>query len=246
MKHLLTCTAIGLFMGLTPAMAETNMPADESQTPPAMQQPAMPSETMPPEAVPANPDVPGTPIPDQSSEMSPQSAPSDGHATPPMKATEAPKSISPDHAIPAQDAAEAPTVTPHNQTAATTEGTQFLVRQAPTDWLASNLIGKTVLNAKNESIGDINDLVTDENGKVVAVLVGVGGFLGLGEKDVAVPFDSLKFARDDDRNVKVMANLTSEMLASAPDYERLSEQELTVGELTDADMAKEKNERDTY
>lgn len=241
MKHLLTCTAIGLFMGLTPALAETNMPADESQTPPAMQQPAMPSETMPPEAVPADPNVPGTPIPDQSSEMSP----SNGDATPPMKASEAPKSIAPDHAIP-QDAAEAPTLAPHNQTAATTEGKQFLVRQEPTDWLASNLIGKTVLNAKNESIGDINDLVTDENGKVVAVLVGVGGFLGLGEKDVAVPFDSLKFARDDDRNVKVMANMTSEMLASAPAYERLSEQELTVGELNDADTTKEKSEHETY
>lgn len=244
MKHLLTCTAVGLFVGLTPALAQTDMPADESQAPAVMEQPAMPSDTMPPEAVPSDPGEPGTAIPDKSSEMSPQAAPTDG--TPPMKASEAPQSISPEHAIPSHDAAAAPDATPHGMAAADTDGTQFLVRQAPDDWLASNLIGKAVLNANNESIGEINDLVTDENGKVVAVLVGVGGFLGLGEKDVAVRFDSLDFSRDENRNVKVMANMTSEMLASAPDFQRLSEQELTLGDLTDEDTVKEKTDRGTY
>ncbi len=244
MKHLLTCTAIGLFMGLTPAMtqtalAETDMPAGESQNAPALQQPAMPAE-----AAPTDLDEPGTAIPDQSSRMAPDAAPSDGG--PAMKSSEAPQSISPEHAIPPLDAAEAPDAAPHGTTAASMDGNQFLLRQEPTDWLASNLIGKAVVNAKNELIGDINDLVTDENGKVVAVLVGVGGFLGLGEKDVAVQFDSLKFSRDDDRTVKVMANLTSEMLASAPDYKRLSEQELTVGEATGDETVKEKSEHDTY
>ena len=42
-----------------------------------------------------------------------------------------------------------------------------------------------------KSIGDINDLVADESGKVVAVLVGTGGFLGLGEKDVALGYEDL-------------------------------------------------------
>ena len=58
--------------------------------------------------------------------------------------------------------------------------------------LASNLIGQTVVNSQDESIGDINDLVTDESGKVIAVLVGTGGFLGLGEKDVALGYQDLK------------------------------------------------------
>ena len=209
MKHLLTCTAIGLFMGLTPAMtqtalAETAMPAGERQNAPAPQQPTMPSE-----AAPTDLDEPGTAIPDQSSQMAPDAA-------------------------------------PHNTSAANMDGNQFLMRQEPTDWLASNLIGKAVVNANNELTGDINDLVTDENGKVVTVLVGVGGFLGLGEKDVAVQFDSLKFSRDDNRSVKVMANLTSEMLASAPDYKRLSEQELTVGAATGDETVNEKSEHDTY
>jgi hypothetical protein len=62
------------------------------------------------------------------------------------------------------------------------------------------------------------------------VLVGSGGFLGLGEKDVALDFKDLRFARDEDGNIKVIANVTKEMLASAPDYQTLAEQKVTVGE----------------
>jgi sporulation protein YlmC with PRC-barrel domain len=60
--------------------------------------------------------------------------------------------------------------------------------------LASELIGTKVISANNESIGDINDVIVDRNGQAVAAIVGVGGFLGIGEKDVAVPFKSLEFA----------------------------------------------------
>ena len=51
-----------------------------------------------------------------------------------------------------------------------------------------------VISANNESIGDINDVIVDRNGQAIAAVVGVGGFLGIGEKDVAVPFKSLEFA----------------------------------------------------
>ncbi|WP_210497155.1 PRC-barrel domain-containing protein [Microvirga antarctica] len=60
--------------------------------------------------------------------------------------------------------------------------------------LASELIGTKVISANNESVGDINDVVLDRNGQTVAAIVGVGGFLGIGEKDVAVPFAALEFA----------------------------------------------------
>jgi sporulation protein YlmC with PRC-barrel domain len=60
--------------------------------------------------------------------------------------------------------------------------------------MASDLIGTRVVSANNESIGDINDVIVDRNGQVMAAVVGVGGFLGIGEKDVAVPFNSLEFA----------------------------------------------------
>jgi hypothetical protein len=44
----------------------------------------------------------------------------------------------------------------------------------------------------DENIGDINDILVDRRGAVVAVIVGVGGFLGIGEKDVAIPFQALE------------------------------------------------------
>jgi hypothetical protein len=64
------------------------------------------------------------------------------------------------------------------------------------DWRASKLVGLTVFNDKNESIGSINDLITDRNGTIQAAIIGVGGFLGVGEHLVAVNFDQLKFSNE--------------------------------------------------
>lgn len=65
--------------------------------------------------------------------------------------------------------------------------TQAITRQAPSQWLGSQLIGLEVVGANNEEIGDVNDILVDKSGKVDALVVGVGGFLGIGEKDVALP-----------------------------------------------------------
>ncbi|MEZ5828604.1 MAG: PRC-barrel domain-containing protein [Hyphomicrobiales bacterium] len=225
MKKLLTGTAIGLLMGLTPALAETDMPADQSQNPPAMQDqavPQLPEST--PEMAPSDPSGtsdPAAPIPGQSSEMSPQTSPS--HGDPMPSVSEAPKDI-----LPNEDA---------KSDSASLDQPRFLTQQESDELLASNLIGQPVYNAKNEAIGDINDLVTDKDGKISAVLIGAGGFLGLGEKDVAVSYDDLKFVRDEDNNVKIISDMTSETLASAPDYERLSEQAVTVGEMSNPDAS---------
>jgi sporulation protein YlmC with PRC-barrel domain len=62
------------------------------------------------------------------------------------------------------------------------------------NWRASKIVGLNVYNANNESLGSINDLLTDQNGNIKAVIVGVGGFLGVGEHLVAVPFDKIKFS----------------------------------------------------
>lgn len=71
---------------------------------------------------------------------------------------------------------------------------QFMTQIQPNQIMASKLIGTKVVSANNESIGDINDVIVDRNGQAVAAVVGVGGFLGIGEKDVAIPFNSLEFA----------------------------------------------------
>lgn len=61
------------------------------------------------------------------------------------------------------------------------------------NWRASKLVGLNVYNEANESLGSINDLLTDRNGNIKAVVIGVGGFLGVGERLIAVPFDRVKF-----------------------------------------------------
>ncbi len=64
------------------------------------------------------------------------------------------------------------------------------------DWRASKIVGLSVYNDNNESVGSINDLLTDRNGNIKAVVLGVGGFLGVGEHLVAVPFDKIKFVNE--------------------------------------------------
>jgi len=64
------------------------------------------------------------------------------------------------------------------------------------NWRTSKLVGLNVYNDNNESIGSINDLLTDKSGAIKAVVIGVGGFLGIGEHLVAVPLDKVKFVDD--------------------------------------------------
>ncbi len=64
------------------------------------------------------------------------------------------------------------------------------------DWRASKVVGLSVYNDNNESIGSINDLLTDKSGNIKAVVIGVGGFLGMGSQLVAVPFDKIKFVNE--------------------------------------------------
>lgn len=70
------------------------------------------------------------------------------------------------------------------------------VASAKGNWRTSKLVGLNVYNDSNESIGSINDLLTDKSGDIKAVVIGVGGFLGIGEHLVAVPLDKVKFVDD--------------------------------------------------
>ena len=64
------------------------------------------------------------------------------------------------------------------------------------NWRSSKLVGLSVYNESNESLGSINDLLMDKSGNVKAVVIGVGGFLGVGEHLVAVPLDKVKFVNE--------------------------------------------------
>ncbi|MFH1346019.1 MAG: PRC-barrel domain-containing protein [Pseudomonadota bacterium] len=61
------------------------------------------------------------------------------------------------------------------------------------NWRASKLMGLDVYNEANEKLGDVNELILDKDGKINAVVIGVGGFLGMGEHDIAVSMDKLRF-----------------------------------------------------
>lgn len=99
---------------------------------------------------------------------------------------------------------------------ATAPAGQLWYVAADADMRASKLIGTTVRNAANESIGDINEIILDPSGKVSAVVVGVGGFLGMGEREVAVSFNALKVSRDNSGNSIVSVDATKDSLRSAP------------------------------
>lgn len=89
-----------------------------------------------------------------------------------------------------------------------------------TDISARDLLNESVKNAANETIGDINDVLIAGDGKVAAVIVGVGGFLGMGEKNVALPFDQLMFAKDASDDLLVSTSATKESLQTAPEYNK--------------------------
>jgi sporulation protein YlmC with PRC-barrel domain len=64
------------------------------------------------------------------------------------------------------------------------------------DWRASKVVGLNVYNSQNENVGSINDLLMDKSGSIKAAVISVGGFLGMGARLVAVPFDKMKFATE--------------------------------------------------
>ncbi len=64
------------------------------------------------------------------------------------------------------------------------------------NWRSSKLVGLSVYNDANESLGSINDLLMDKSGNIKGVVIGVGGFLGVGEHLVALPFDKVKFVNE--------------------------------------------------
>jgi hypothetical protein len=64
------------------------------------------------------------------------------------------------------------------------------------DWRTSKVVGLNVYNDSNESVGSINDLLTDKSGNIKAAVISVGGVLGVGAHLVAVPFDKIKFTNE--------------------------------------------------
>jgi sporulation protein YlmC with PRC-barrel domain len=86
--------------------------------------------------------------------------------------------------------------------------------EAITGWSAKDdIVGKSVFNENDEKIGDVDDIVISSDGRTLYLLIGAGGFLGMGSKNVAVPFD--RFERQDDRIL--LSGYTKEQLKALPE-----------------------------
>jgi sporulation protein YlmC with PRC-barrel domain len=112
---------------------------------------------------------------------------------------------------PTQPTSPAPAAAPADRTVSTGDF------NAKGDMAASALIGTKVRNANKESIGKIDDIYLDKDAKVTDVVVSVGGFLGVGSKDVAVKWSDLKLSRDD-KSIVIMTSWTKDSLKAMPDY----------------------------
>jgi hypothetical protein len=95
--------------------------------------------------------------------------------------------------------------------------------QKPDQWLASKFKGFDVIGPNNEKIGDVSDILFERNGSVVAYIVGVGGFLGIGAKDVAIAPSSFQVVRGDDgAEDKLKVTLTKDQLKQMAAFEPYS------------------------
>ena len=121
-----------------------------------------------------------------------------------------------------------------------------MVEFEQSDFYASDLIGMRIYNAENgiegdgmivaggekewDDIGEINDIIVSENGEVRAVILGVGGFLGMGERDVSVSMDTIKVVQEEgDMGDRFLVVTTSkEALEAAPEFDRNTDNDMAT------------------
>lgn len=122
--------------------------------------------------------------------------------------------------------------------AAQLEGAKFIQSQSTEQWVFSKFKGTNVIGPDNAHIGSVNDMLFDRNGKILGLIVGVGGFLGIGEKSVAIDMSAFQVVpvetgsttgaggstavssvNNDPTNVKLKVTWSKEQLQSAPDFQ---------------------------
>ena len=122
------------------------------------------------------------------------------------------------------DTATAPAAMPDKSAATGTTADKkqagFVQNQDTSEWRSSKLVGASVYGPDNKSIGSIDDLIVDQKGAIKAAVIGVGGFLGVGQKDVAVPFEALQIQRKQNSSSidKITVSYTKDQLSNAPKF----------------------------
>lgn len=123
-----------------------------------------------------------------------------------------------DRAAPADSDKMDQTQSPTTAAPATGSGSVFMSEQSPDELTTDNLIGMAVVNSEGEEIGDITDLVFAGD-RIVAAVVGVGGFLGIGAKSVGIAWTSVDVQKLNGQQVALL-DLTRQQLDEAPEFKR--------------------------
>jgi sporulation protein YlmC with PRC-barrel domain len=121
-------------------------------------------------------------------------------------------------------------VEPQTEAATPSDTMDYLAQQQSGEWLASKLIGTKVESSGGDKLGDINDVIIGKSGDVIGAVIGVGGFLGLGEKNVAIPFENVTTTVKNENESVVVLNVTREELEAAPDFADLNGQPIRVSQ----------------
>ena len=116
--------------------------------------------------------------------------------------------------------------------ATTTSAIEFVTAQPANQSLARVFLGATVTNPEGQTVGDINDLMFDRAGSISTVVIGVGGFLGMGEKIIAVPFTALTMGSDTNGARTITLKASKDALKLAPTF--------TATEKTTMDVVRDK------
>ena len=119
--------------------------------------------------------------------------------------------------VPKQDNTAATPAAPAPDSATTTVGNTEVPANAV---LASQFMGQAVYTAANENIGEINDLIMNKELDNIVAIVGVGGFLGIGEKDVAIPIGDISAVKDENNALRLTISASKEQLEALPVFDR--------------------------
>src|SRR6185437_3387873 len=109
---------------------------------------------------------------------------------------------------------------------------KFVSSQSPDQYLASKFKGTDVIGADNKKIGDVSDILFDKDGKIEAYVVGVGGFLGIGSKDVALAPSAFQVVAGDkskNESDKLRLSMTKDQLKEAANFEPYKAPSSTTG-----------------
>ena len=106
-----------------------------------------------------------------------------------------------------------------------TAGVPFIVEQQEGQWFASEFIGQTVQNNDGQALGEVADLVFDKDGKAAGVIISSGGFLGMGERRIAVPLEAVDRSIDENGTAKLTLASDPENMQAAPVFMTLLEKQ---------------------